>query len=63
MPILSSCPECYRYLCKIKATASAMDRANWEMLLTQHQLNDHRNPAAALFPGKIIRTEPPRRKP
>ena len=63
MPLLDSCPECSRYLCKIK-TSSGMDRANWETLLTSHQVRDHRNQVATLFPGQVVRTDKPKvRKP
>jgi len=61
MPILDSCPECYRFRCKIQISAGAV-RANWEMLLINHQIRDHRNSAAALWPGRIVSIKPPEKR-
>jgi hypothetical protein len=48
------CRECWHLLCLIKVTAGAAQAAYRQQLL-EHQVKQHRNPAAALWPGKIVK--------
>ena len=54
------CVECFRLLCKI--LAGAEPKQGYQAQLTQHQVEVHRRTEAALFPGKLVRTDAPKPK-
>jgi len=48
------CRECWRLNCLIKVTKGT-DQDGYRRQLIEHQVRGHRNTAAALWPGKIVK--------